>query len=58
MNLPDDPIILFSYVNTMLRDIYSSLDEMCKDLCVEKSGIEEKLASVGYTYSEERNRFI
>ncbi|MDE6238432.1 MAG: DUF4250 domain-containing protein, partial [Muribaculaceae bacterium] len=31
-NLPQDPFILLSYVNTKLRDDYSSLDSMCEDL--------------------------
>ena len=29
MNLPQDPIMLLSYVNTQLRDHYVSLDDFC-----------------------------
>ena len=30
--LPQDPVILLSYVNTKLRDCYPSLDALCDDL--------------------------
>lgn len=30
MSLPNDPMILLSYVNTQLRDFYSSLEEFAK----------------------------
>lgn len=58
MNIPNDPIILLSYINTQLRDKYSSLDELCKSLIVDKKEIEEKLKRVGYNYSLERNQFV
>ncbi len=31
-NLPKDPNILLSYINTKLRDDYTSLDALCDDL--------------------------
>ncbi len=30
--LPQDPVILLSYINTRLRDSYSSLEALCDDL--------------------------
>ncbi len=30
--LPQDPVILLSYVNTKLRDDYPTLDALCDDL--------------------------
>ena len=30
--LPEDPMILFSFINTKLRDNYASLDELCDDM--------------------------
>ncbi len=36
MQLPKDPVILLSYINTQLRDFYPSLDELCKSLCIEE----------------------
>ncbi len=58
MNIPNDPAILLSYINTMLRDEYNSLEELCKSLCVSQEQIESKLSSIGYKYSQKQNRFI
>ena len=30
--IPEDPVILLSFVNTKLRDEYPSLDELCASL--------------------------
>lgn len=57
MNIPKDPVILLSYVNTMLRDEYSSLDELCRSLDIQQEELEKKLSSIGYNYSPEHNRF-
>lgn len=57
MSIPEDPAILLSYINTKLRDEFSSLNELCKSLCVSESEIEKKLASIGYVYSEKTNSF-
>ena len=32
MSLPNDPMMLFSFINMKLRDNYSSLDDLCRDL--------------------------
>lgn len=56
--LPQDPIILLSYVNTKLRDQYDSLDALCDDLDADKAELVRKLEAVNYAYSEERNQFI
>lgn len=58
MNLPNDPIILLSVLNTKLRDFYPSLDALCDDLEADKSTLIQKCRSAGYEYSEERNQFI
>ncbi len=58
MNLPNDPAILLSYVNTKLRDEFDSLDELCKSLCADHDSIEEKLGKIGYRYDPLQNRFI
>ncbi len=57
MNLPSDPIMLMSVVNTQLRDKYSSLDELALQHDMNKCEIEEKLNAVGFTYDEELNQF-
>ena len=56
--LPNDPMILLSYLNTKLRDYYPALDALCDDLQEDRTAIEEKLNSVDYAYSEELNRFV
>lgn len=56
--LPQDPIILLSYINTMLRDEYPSLDELCAALQTDRKALEEKLDAVGYVYREDLNKFV
>lgn len=57
-NLPQDPYILLSYINTKLRDDYPSLDQLCDGLDVDRAELEQKLNSAGFQYSKESNRFI
>ena len=57
MSLPKDPNLLVSYINTQLRDNYSSLDDLCVSLDVDKNEIIEKLNSIEYKYNEELNKF-
>ncbi len=56
-NLPEDPMMLYSYVNMKLRDEYASLDELCRSLDVDKERLIAKLSAVGFEYSAENNRF-
>ena len=58
MPIPSDPIILMSYLNTQLRDHYSSLEDLCKSMDLDASEIAEKLKDVGYVYHQERNQFV
>lgn len=57
MELPNDPMMLFSAVNMKLRDIYSSLDEMCQKEDIDKDSLVERLANAGFEYSPEHNKF-
>ena len=57
MNLPQDPMMLFSVINMKLRDQYASLDELCEDMDVNRKELEDKLATFGFEYSEENNKF-
>lgn len=57
MNIPRDPFILLSYINTKLRDDYASLDELCKSLDIDAEELQTKLRSIGYVYNPETNRF-
>lgn len=55
--IPQDPVMLLSFVNLKLRDYYSSLDVLCEELDIEKGEILQKLGSIGYHYDKERNQF-
>lgn len=58
MDIPQDPMILLSFVNTKLRDFYKSLDELCEDLETDKEYLIEELKAVGYEYDEKYNKFM
>ena len=49
--------MLFSFINTMLRDRYDSLNSLCDDLDIDRSQLEKKLATAGFIYSETTNQF-
>jgi hypothetical protein len=55
--IPNDPIMLLSWLNLKLRDFYPSLDALCEDLELEKTAILDKLSAIGFEYNEEQNRF-
>ena len=55
--LPKDPIMLMSFINMKLRDLYPSLEALCEDLDIDRSELEEKLKTVGYEYDEANKRF-
>lgn len=57
MNLPKDPFMLLSFINTKLRDDFSSLDELCKALSVSKQEIEKTLENIDYHYDGDKNSF-
>ena len=57
-NLPQDPCILFSYINTKLRDNYSSLNVLCEDLDIDKDELIKKLETIGMTYDAILNKFV
>lgn len=56
-NIPQDPMMLMSFVNMKLRDFYPSLDALCEDLEISRDELEEKLGNAGFEYSEENRRF-
>ena len=57
MTLPNDPMMLVSAVNMKLRDQYPTLDELCLSEGVDKEDLCQRLAAVGYEYSETYKRF-
>lgn len=49
--------MLFSYINTQLRDYYSSLDECCLALDLNREELETRLKEAGWSYDPTANRF-
>ena len=56
--IPKDPVMLLSYVNTQLRDFYSSLDALCEDKGIRKEELVEKMKSIEYVYEVDQNQFV
>lgn len=56
--LPKDSIMLYSVINTKLRNFYSSLGALCEDMNIDENTLKEKLSSAGFEYNKERNQFI
>ena len=57
-NLPQDPVILLSVINTKLRDFYPSLDQLCKEMEVNKKELTYKLYLIEYAYDASCNQFV
>ena len=55
--IPNDPVMLLSYITTQLRDNYKDLEDLCGRLDVSQSEIEEKLGNIGYRYNRDLNQF-
>ncbi len=59
--IPKDPVILLSYINTQLRDHYSTLDALSEGLDLDSVAMEDlcsKLKAIGYEYDSDKNQFI
>jgi len=57
-NLPKDPTMLLSIVNTELRDNYSDLPEFCAANSVDINDIIGRLRNINYVYNSECNQFV
>ena len=57
-DLPKDPAILLSFINTRLRDEFpDGLDGLCAALSIDRRQLEQQLADAGFVYNPEQNRF-
>lgn len=56
--MPNDPVMLLSYVNTQLRDFYPDLRSFCEAQDAEEQTLREKLKAIDYAYDEKLNRFV
>lgn len=57
MNIPKDPYMLLSFINTKLRDDFDSLDNFCASYSVDMQEIVKKLEDIGYKYICSENQF-
>ena len=57
MTIPNDPFILFSYINTQLRDSGMTLSDFCEENELDAAAITEKLLAAGFRYDESSRRF-
>lgn len=48
----------FKFVNTQLRDYFTTLDLFCENFNVDRSELEAKLKSIDYEYSAATNQFV
>ena len=58
MELPKDPVMLLSVINTELRDKYPSLDALCEDRVITETSITDTLKGIDYEYDNIRNQFV
>ena len=59
--IPQDPVILLSYINTQLRDNYGSLESLAEGLDLSQEELEtivSKITSRGYEYHQGQNNFV
>ena len=43
MNIPQDPMMLYSFINMKLRDSYPSLDKLCEALNIAKQWVVDEI---------------
>ena len=56
--LPQDPIMLLSSINMLLRDReYDSLEELCGRFDGNVDEVKATLLKIGYEYNEEQKQF-
>lgn len=58
MTIPQDPVILLSFINTHLRDYYTSLSDLCKSLNIDEQELVSKLQAINYEYNPVSNQFV
>ena len=58
--IPQDPVMLLSFVNMKLRDNYSNLEDLAEGLDISKDELNDiinKLESIDYRYDKDKNQF-
>ena len=57
-SLPNDPVMLMSFLNTQLRDHYPSLEALAEAYEFHVEDIVTKLKSIDYEYDAKTNQFV
>ncbi len=52
-----DPNMLLSFVNTLLRDEFKSLEDLCRSHDIDREILEKRLKDAGFSYVESQNQF-
>lgn len=52
-----DPHLLYSLVNTKLRNDYADLDDLVRSFDLDREALEQRLADAGYVYNTDQNQF-
>ncbi|SFP78893.1 protein of unknown function [Butyrivibrio proteoclasticus] len=58
--IPQDPVMLLSFINMKLRDEYGNLEALSEGLDISNDELQEivsKLNAIGYTYDKANNKF-
>ena len=55
--LPGDTNILVSYLNTLLRDKYEDLTDLCLSLDEDEDALKTRLLAAGWRYDADARRF-
>ncbi len=58
LNVPNNPMMLLSFINTKLRDEEMTLSQLCYDLEINEVEINTKLNMIDYYYDKKLNRFL
>ena len=56
--IPNDPVLLLSVVNTALRDRYPTLERFCAANMITEEELIEKLKAIDDVYDPEENQFV
>ena len=57
-SLPNDPVMLMSFLNTQLRDHYPSLEALAEAYEFQVEDVVAKLKSIDYEYDAKTNQFV
>lgn len=55
--LPQDPNMLYSFLNLKLRDRYPSLSALCDDLGEDEAALRACMEQAGFAYDARQNQF-